>query len=310
MVAEDINEAHGSNMENYADQLSLTAAASVWIIIPVYNAAETLSKCLDSLLKQTYPYWNACIIDDCSADESREVIQRYAAMDHRFHCIACSQNRGPSAARNLGLKRACGKYVAFLESDDWWSSRFLEEMIGAAERYQADMVQCGWILEWPDGRSHSEANTYSELCVFDRADFAQPLAKMMRGISMNHVARKLVRRQLIKGLYFPTGLSTAEDLAMSFWLLLRAERMVFIPQAFYHYYRHGAGLTGSALKFHEKWEANRSISRLMREGIRGTEFDTVRFRFLAWIRPYRLIPQKVLRLLRDWSNQPMTGRDI
>ena len=278
-------------------------AGGVWIVIPVYNAAATLPRCLDSLLAQTCPHWDACLVDDCSTDASWDVMQAYAARDRRFHCMACVRNSGPAAARNLALQAACGRYVAFLDSDDWWSSRFLEEMTGTAERCRADIVQCAWTLEWPDGASLPEANTYPELRVFDRADFAQPLGEMMRGISMNHVARKLVRRHLLEGLAFPTGLATAEDLAMSFRLLLRAQRIVFLPQPLYHYYRRAASLTGSALDFRAKWRANRAVSRLMREDIRGTAFDTPRLRFLVWARPYRLVLQKALRLLQDKRHQ-------
>lgn len=280
----------------------------VWVVIPVYNAAATLPKCLDSLLAQTYPNWTACLVDDGSADESGSVMKQYAALDRRFRCRTCPQNGGPAAARNFALEAAQGQYVAFLDSDDWWDRCFLEKMVGTAEEFRADIVQCAWTLEWPGGSSAPEENTYPELRVFDRSEFSRPLTRMMCGISMNHVARKLVRREMLEGLAFPTEIATAEDLAMSFQLLMRARRIAFLPQPLYHYYRHGAGLTGSALRFGQKWSANRTVSRIMREGIRGTEFDTVRFRFLAWMRPYCLLVPKIMRLLRDGRNQGNKGR--
>lgn len=275
----------------------------VWVIVPVYNAADTLPRCLDSLLRQTYPRWTACLIDDGSTDNSMQICQKYARLDPRFECLANPGHFGSSATRNRGLGRARGTYVAFLDSDDWWDCEFLEEMVVMARHFQADFVQCGWTLEWPNGKSRPEENTYPDFRVFDRENFSGPLTEMLRGISMNHVARKLVRRSLLEGLTFSTKLDTAEDLAMSFQLLMRARRIAFVPDPLYHYYRHGGGLTGRRLSFGQKWAANRAVARMMQAAIRGTDFDTVRFRFLIWARPYRLLASKAVRLLRDQFHQ-------
>ncbi|MGN0995930.1 MAG: hypothetical protein ACI4PG_03405, partial [Candidatus Ventricola sp.] len=75
--------------------------------------------------------------------------------------------------------------------------------------------------------------------------------------------------------------------------------IVFIPDPLYHYYRHGEGLTGSRLRFRQKWAANREVSTRMIRELRGSEFDRLRYRALAWLRPYLLIVPKALRILRD-----------
>ncbi|MDY3866261.1 MAG: glycosyltransferase [Dysosmobacter sp.] len=283
--------------------------ARVWIIIPVYNAEKTLQKCLDSVLRQTYPAWTACLVDDGSKDGSAALAQQYIARDARFRWFPAERNSGPSATRNRGLAAAQGEYLAFLDSDDWWDDTFLEEMVTAAQEHQADFVQCAWTLEWPGGASRPEPNAYDTLRVFDRAGFGGPLTRMLSGIDLNHVARKLVRRELAEGLTFAADLATAEDLWMCFQLLMRAQRICFIPRPLYHYYRHGAGLTGGGLSFQKKWNANREVSRRMLAGLRGTEFDTPRFRFLARVRPFRLIFSKAVRLIRDkLSIRPGPGR--
>lgn len=274
----------------------------VFVIIPVYNAEKTLERCLDSLKNQTYPYWIACLADDCSNDASAEIARKYIEKDRRFLWLEAERNGGPSAARNRGLAAAQperGKYVAFLDSDDWWEDTFLEEMVAAIEHDDADFVQCGWTLEWPGGISKPEDNIYKTKRVFSREEFSEPLLQMLSGISMNHVARKLVRRELIEGLGFSTELKTAEDLWMCFQLLMRASRVVFIPRPLYHYFRQGTGLTGGGLSFREKWNANRTVSRMMSEYVRRTEFNTLRYRLLIWLRPYRLIASKAVRSFRD-----------
>ena len=272
---------------------------TVFVIIPVYNAEKTLGKCLDSLVKQTYPTWIACLVDDCSSDASAEIAQRYMERDRRFRWLAMERNGGPSAARNCGLAAVQGEYVAFLDSDDWWAETFLEEMVAAVEQTGADFVQCGWTLEWPGGISRPEENIYPTQRVFAREEFPEPLTRMLSGISMNHVARKLVRRELLEGLTFSTELKTAEDLLMCFRLLMRAQRVVFLPRPLYHYFRQGTGLTGGSLSFREKWKANRSVARRMQTYIRDTEFNTLRFRLLIWLRPYRLLASKAVRVLQD-----------
>lgn len=275
----------------------------VGIIIPSYHAEKTLGKALDSVLAQTYPNWEVFLIDDASKDGSAAVAQQYAAQDSRIHFCRNEKNSGASATRNRGLEMAADMdYLAFLDSDDWWDPVMLEHMVNTAEQNHADFVQCGWTLEWPNGNSLPEDNIFPELRVFDRAEFAVPLKKMLTGISMNHTARKLVRGDLIRGLKFSEKLVTAEDLAMCFALMMRAERIAFLPEPLYHYYRDGSGLTSMALSFRRKWDANVTVSNIMLEGFKGTPFDTWYYRTLARLRPFSLIVSKAVRLVRDKLN--------
>lgn len=272
------------------------ADGMVWVIIPVYNAEAALSRCLDSLLRQTYPRWRACLIDDGSTDNSLQVCRKYVRLDPRFECLANPGHFGPAATRNRGLGRARGTYVAFLDGGDWWDCEFLEEMVVMARHFQADFVQCGWTLERTDGRSCPEENTYPDFRVFDRENFSGPLTEMLRGSSMDHMARKLVRRTLLEGMTFSTRLSAAEELVMSFQLLMRARRIAFVPDSLCHC---GAGPSDRALRLGHRWRASREVARMMQAAIRGTDFDTVRFRFLVWARPGRLLASKALLRLRE-----------
>ena len=102
------------------------------VIIPAKDAAKTLSETLDSLLAQRDPDWEALIIDDDSSDETADVINMYVQRDRRFVGLH-GQGAGASAARNLGLARAVGRRVLFLDSDDWVDDRFLELMNGALD---------------------------------------------------------------------------------------------------------------------------------------------------------------------------------
>ena len=104
----------------------------VSVIIPIYNTAPFLGYCLNSLVSQTYPHWQAILIDDGSTDGSRDIARRYVQLDPRFQ-LHSIPNGGVSKARNLGLEYAAGKYLHFLDSDDVLAPETLERQVAAAE---------------------------------------------------------------------------------------------------------------------------------------------------------------------------------
>lgn len=101
----------------------------VSIITPVYNSEATLKTTLDSILNQTYTYWELIIVNDASSDQSSEIAKVYLTKDKRIHWIDLTQNVGTSKARNLAIDRARGQYIAFLDADDAWDSTKLEKQI-------------------------------------------------------------------------------------------------------------------------------------------------------------------------------------
>ena len=111
------------------------------IIIPVYNAEKYLTQCLDSILFQTFEQWEALLIDDGSVDSSSAICNDFALIDGRFRIIR-QENAGASAARNTGLDNARGKWIAFVDSDDWIVPEYVELMLQTASSQQADAVFC------------------------------------------------------------------------------------------------------------------------------------------------------------------------
>jgi teichuronic acid biosynthesis glycosyltransferase TuaG len=99
----------------------------VSIIVPVYNAENFLNRTVDSILAQTYENWELLLADDCSTDQSRDIMSSYT--DERIHCFYCEKNSGPAGARNLALHHATGQYIAFLDADDFWLPQKLEKQI-------------------------------------------------------------------------------------------------------------------------------------------------------------------------------------
>ena len=104
----------------------------VSVIVPIYNAAETLQQCVDSILSQTTTYFELLLIDDGSIDESLEICNRYASKDFRVKTWH-KQNGGVCSARNFGLDKATGKYVCFADADDYVANTWLENLVNGVE---------------------------------------------------------------------------------------------------------------------------------------------------------------------------------
>ncbi len=105
----------------------------VSIIMPSYNASQFIEESIESVLNQTYQDWELLITDDCSKDNSIEIIQSYVTKDSRIKLFSLKSNGGAAKARNKSISEAKGKYIAFLDSDDIWDSSKLEEQIAFME---------------------------------------------------------------------------------------------------------------------------------------------------------------------------------
>ena len=112
---------------------------SISIIVPIYNREKWLRNCLDSISSQTFKDWECILINDGSTDNSLKIAQEYAANDPRF-IVFSQENQGVSAARNLGLDHAQGKWLAFVDSDDEIAPDYLEILYKLGEDNNADLV--------------------------------------------------------------------------------------------------------------------------------------------------------------------------
>ena len=118
----------------------------VSVIMPAYNAAPFIEEAITSVLRQTMTEWELYVIDDGSTDDSLQIARRIAETDPRVHVLQNEVNMGVAKTRNRGLDLVCGKYVALLDSDDYWHPTMLEAMIARAEESSADLVYCSYEL--------------------------------------------------------------------------------------------------------------------------------------------------------------------
>ena len=122
-----------------SEQKMINKKPKVSIVIPVYNAEKYLKQCLNSIISQTYHNIEIICIDDGSNDNSLNILKRYAEDDNRF-IVLKQQNQGAAVARNEGIKRAAGKYIIFLDSDDYFSIDLIDKNLNKAEKFNTDIT--------------------------------------------------------------------------------------------------------------------------------------------------------------------------
>lgn len=113
------------------------------IIVPIYNSEKTIERCIKSLIRQTYKEIEILLIDDGSEDKSLEICNKYKKIDNRISVIS-KKNGGVSSTRNLGIKKSKGKYIQFVDSDDYIDNRMCEKLIFEMEKNKCDFVICGY----------------------------------------------------------------------------------------------------------------------------------------------------------------------
>jgi len=113
------------------------------IVLPVYNTAKYLEQCIDSILSQTFEDFELLAIDDCSTDNSLQILRQYEQKDSRVQVLKNKNNEGLSMVRNLGISKAQGKYISFVDSDDFLDVSMYERMMHEAMANNAEIVVCG-----------------------------------------------------------------------------------------------------------------------------------------------------------------------
>lgn len=116
--------------------------SKISIIVPIYNAEKTIEKCINSILKQTYPDYELLLINDGSKDNSQELIKKY--QKNNKVKIINQKNHGVAYTRNLGIKKAIGKYIMFIDNDDYIDENYLEKHITIIEKEKSDIVISGY----------------------------------------------------------------------------------------------------------------------------------------------------------------------
>lgn len=206
----------------------------VSIIIPVFNTEKYLKRCIVSVCGQKYDSLEIILVNDGSTDQSLEICKDYERMDPRIKIID-QENKGPAAARNNGIRHASGKYIAFVDSDDYVSPFFISKMYGLAVKNQAQLVQCVIRNVTEDDlmeTTETTANIWHE--TMSGMDFLRSYYNKRYSGFANPV-NKLYARELLDNLAFPDG-RIHEDAALTYKIYYKADRVVYTNEELYFYY--------------------------------------------------------------------------
>lgn len=209
------------------------------IIVPVYNVKEYLPKCVESLCKQTYPNIEIILVDDGSTDGTSEMCDKFGLEDSRIR-VFHKQNGGSSSARNLGITKARGGYIGFIDSDDYVEKDMYERLYGAICKYNVQCAQVGRDEITPEGEILPDICTPPE-----KEEFITP-ENFMKELLMHRgdcsFCTKMMKREVIEEMqeHFPMGVLN-EDFHFLVRLLPKLGNIVSLPGHSYHvFYRLGS----------------------------------------------------------------------
>ena len=233
------------------------------IIVPVYKVEKYLPRCIDSILAQTFGDFELILIDDGSPDGCGRICDEYAQKDKRIVVIH-QKNMGVSAARNAGLDIARGRYIGFVDSDDWIEPQMYEVMMDAIRENGADMAVCGVRYADEDGK-FTRADRLSE-GVYSRDGLLEDVFAMpnkLGGICCN----KVFDASKIASVRFKVGMTIAEDALYLFDCFMRIDGAVKIGDALYNVYERcgSATRTDSMICVNETIEGRLSMLRHTRK---------------------------------------------
>lgn len=205
------------------------------IVIPAYNIEKYISRCLDSLINQTYRNLEIIVVDDGSTDKTSIIIDEYSYKDKRIIPIH-KDNEGVSIARLVGMQKANGSYVGFVDGDDIVDNDMFELLMNNAKKYDADISHCGYVMDFPDGHSDMYYGT-NKIVIQDNktglkdllsGEFVEP------GLVIKIFKNTLIE-SFINNPHMDYSIKNLEDLLVNYFMFKKSNLSVYQDVCKYHY---------------------------------------------------------------------------
>lgn len=218
----------------------------VSVIIPIYNSAQYLSRCLDSVISQNYTSIEIILINDGSTDSSKEICEQYLLKDKRIVLIN-TENHGVSSARNTGIKHSGGKYITFIDSDDYVDRTIVSCLCQCAYESSSDLVIS----------SLDETEDHNPFSIEISSDHISEMMFLLRNYLVFGPTQKLYRADIIKknGVCFPEEFSYGEDILFNIDYLKHINTVTYLNRVLYHYER---GANPDSLSHKHRWNMYRN----------------------------------------------------
>lgn len=203
----------------------------VSVVVPVYNVDRYLEQCLQSIANQSYAALEVIVVDDGSTDDSGQIADAWAQRDERFSVIH-QQNGGLSAARNAALAVATGRYVTFVDSDDFIAPQFVESLMRVMHESGAQAVLGGW-HDYADGSAVPDADGAKDYVTFSATEATDHILYQRRGLTHSAWGR-LFAMDVFRDVRFPEGM-LYEDLGVLMPVMQHIDTVAYTPQRLYYY---------------------------------------------------------------------------
>ena len=217
------------------------------VIVPIYNSEKYLQKCIDSIVNQTYKDLEIILVNDGSTDNSPKLCDEFAKNDKRIVVIH-QENKGLSASRNAGLRRATGEYITFVDSDDYIEDDTYEKVFWAIENFNSDLVFFREKSVDETGKTiYINGETPSGKIFEITQDDA---AQLIIGRLINGMCDKVYKSSVLDGIFFKEGYMYGEDFMYNLLALSRIQKIGYVDQIKYSYVSNSSSVT------HKKFNKN------------------------------------------------------
>ncbi|WP_299231491.1 glycosyltransferase [uncultured Bacteroides sp.] len=277
----------------------------VSIIVPVFNLELYLHRCLDSLIHQTYNNIEIIVVNDGSKDKSISIINKYAEQDKRFIVID-KKNEGVSVARNEGINKANGKYIMFVDGDDWIDCDMIEKLVETAEKTQSDFVGAGFIFE--------DLENNKKRCSPD--GFTQVLFEG-KEILKNYLVGNYIWSSVWGGIYlletivknniyFAPEIKYAEDVFFTINFMAFAKKIIVREEHFYHVLVRASSVTRNSIHELDKKKKRPNVEEFLKK---NNLWDEYKDYYKAWFvrfsnyELYHLALKVNYKIFRDFYNE-------
>lgn len=207
------------------------------VIVPIYNAEKFISKCIDSIVNQSYKDIEILLINDGSNDTSLEIIKKYKEIDNRIRIID-KENSGVSDTRNLGVKEARGEFIQFIDSDDFVEKDMLCNTLFEIEEEEADLIISGLFLDIQKNNNISTSiQSFSDKICVGKEDIGIGVLERLNGTYINSPINKLYKTKIIKenNIVMDRNIDLGEDLLFNLQYFKHCNKIIFKEKSYYHY---------------------------------------------------------------------------
>ncbi len=281
----------------------------VTIIMPAYNAERTISKAIDSVLRQDYSNIELIVVNDGSTDNTKFICSQFH--DDRLKVIT-QDNKGLSGARNTGLVNSNGEYVTFVDSDDWIEDIFISLLLRPLLEDKASLSICGMVREYP---TYKQSISFEESSTFHDCLNNEAFLKLFEGGLINSCCNKLYRTDVIKNhkLLF-SGKAIVEDIEFNLKYISVSDTISTIKACLYHYIMGNGSLTSKVsedmfqnyMAIHTQFLDMLSNERqsVAHEFVYH-QYISIFMRYIAKICDGTITKKEVYPILRKYINEPL-----